>query len=371
MHSRSSVLIYRWTGTIGLCACLSVSGVAHADAITLYEEEIPALRTLISNDARAQGQFNKLLELADATLPHAPSPIRTVISEGRLKADPDKVRTQKAMKDMQKAEALAWAAIILNDHRYASQAKRYIVAWAENNLSDGNPINETRFEPLVRAYDLMRKRLSKIEQRMIEDWLRAKAHALMNNQRGQTGNWQSHRIKMIGLIAAAIDDPVLWETSQSLFRQHMGRSFDSSGMSADFARRDALHYHLYAVHPLLTFACISTRLNMPVLAYMAPNGASLAGAVDFIIPYAVGQKTHIEFANSKNRFDRTRAEAGESEFSIHPWDPKQSIPIFAEAGCISDKYRSYIEQIAPEIHGGYANWRMVLNRAAQTAHPKQ
>lgn len=329
---------------------------------TLFDKEIPALQALVSSDMRAGGQFNKLRELAEASMTDEPSPIRTVISEGRLQTDPDKIRTNAAMKDMPKLEALAWTSILADDARYAAQARRYLLAWARTNVSDGNPINETRFEPLVEAYDLLRNDLSRADQVIIDEWLRDKARALLVYPKGHKENWQSHRIKMVGLIAATIGDDRLWNTSLILYRQHILNNFDASGSSVDFSRRDSLHYHLYSVQPLLSYACAAGRRNSPVFAYTASNDASLEKAVDFLVPYAVGEQTHTEFANSQVRFDRKRAASGEGEYAVRKWNPKQSIALFAEASCVSDRYQKHLDQVAPQIKGGYANWRAVINR---------
>ena len=52
-----------------------------------------------------------------------------------------------------------------DDARYSSKADEFILAWAGVNQSDGDAINETQFEPLIVAYDLLRGTFSEADRR--------------------------------------------------------------------------------------------------------------------------------------------------------------------------------------------------------------
>jgi Alginate lyase len=343
-----------------------LAGPVWAGSVTLEPGEITALRALVAKDAAAAAQLAPLRKLADAALSDKPNPVQVVISEGRLESDPDKIRSTKSLEDIDKVEALAWTWAVSGDEKYAAKGRAFILAWAKTNQPDGNPINETKFEPLIEGYDLLRPGFSASDRALVDAWLSKKAQALIANKRSIKENWQSHRLKVVGLIGATIGDASLWKTSDSGFKAQMQENFKANGESLDFERRDAMHYHLYSIQPMLTLACVAQRRGEPLFTYTAPNGASLQGAVEFMRPYATGEKKHVEFVNSQVKFDRTRAAAGQSEYAAHNWNPKTSVRTYAEAGCVEPKYNAFAAVVAGTPNKAYVNWRSVLNAASTT-----
>lgn len=342
-------------------AMFVLSAPSTAGPVTLDVAEIATLRRLVAKNAEASAQFGKLLKVANAALLDRPNPVTRLVSEGHLASDPEKIRTTAALKDMKKMEALAWSWVVSEDERYAVKAREFIKDWAVVNESDGNPINESNFESLVEAYDLLRLTYPQDDRDLIDGWLRNKAKVLWANPKGHELNWQSHRLKIVGLVAATIGDKVLWELADEGFKKHIETNFDARGVSLDFKRRDALHYHLYSIQPLLTLSCVARQKGESLFTYLAPSGASLKQAVDFVKPYAFGEKKQREFEKSKAGFDRTRALAGEKEYVPHYWNPKSSVRAFAEAGCMDSSYDTVAATVAGKSNNRFVNWRGVLN----------
>jgi hypothetical protein len=274
-----------------------------------------------------------------------------------------KMRTRASLKDMAKIKALVWAWAITMDMRYAGKARDFILSWMRVNNSDGDPINETQFEPLIEAYGLLRANFSAAERKQIDAWLRNKADMLWNNHHNRRGNWQSHRLKIVGEIGTAIGDERLWALADDGFKMQLEDSFEPSGVSLDFIKRDALHYHLYSVQPLLALACVAQGRGEMLFDYQAPNGVSLRQAVDFVKPYAFGKMKHIEFVHSQVKFDHKRAEAGETEYNFHQWQPKESVKMFTEAGCMDHGYDAIAAKVNGTPDNPFVNWRAVLNEA--------
>jgi len=231
------------------------------------------------------------------------------------------------------------------------------------NKADGNAINETKFEPLIEAYDLLRPSFPSSDRTLIDTWLRKKAVALWADPRGRKDNWQSHRLKIVGMVAATVDDTKLWNLADDGFKKQVQVNIESDGGTVDFKRRDAMHYHLYSIQPLLTLACVAQRRGYSLFTYRTPNGASLEKAVDFVRPYASGEKRHLEFGNSKGKFDVARAAAGEKEYIPHYWNPKRAVRTFSEAGCVDPKYDEAAVVVSGEPDKHFVNWRSVLNAA--------
>lgn len=336
-------------------------GITNARSLTLNTAEISTLQLLVNKNAEAAALFKPINKAALVALDDKPNPIDFAVYEGTLATDPRKIDSKKAFKDMEKTEALAWAWAVTGDPRFLHKAHTFILSWAKKNISDGNPINETQFEPMVEAYDLIRDELLASETEAIDIWLHEKAVKLLNSTRGLSGNWQSHRLKMIGLIANTINNAPLRNLAYEGFKEQIENTFTADGASLDFKRRDSLHYHLYTIQPLLTLACVAKNHGESLFTYRATSGASLQTAVEFVRPYATGERVHIEFVHSTVAFDRKRANAGEEKYVPHPWEPAESIGTFTEAGCLDRRYDRLASIVAGKPDKQFLKWRTVLN----------
>jgi Alginate lyase len=363
-------MTYRYL-THAICALgLAIGAAAQAGPVSIKPNEVERLRALVAKDPEAAALFAKLRKTADEALDDQPNPVAVIVSAGTLASDPAKIKTAESLRDMAKIEALAWSAVVTGDQRYWSKARGFVLAWAVTNKPDGNPINDTVLEPLIEAYDITRDSFSPQDQMKIDAWLVMLVERLQKQDSKQPQkNWESHRVKLIGLAAMTLRDRRLEIAAKQAYMEQLKNNFDASGESVDFRERDALHYHIYAVRPLLTFACAERRSGENIYAYTAPNGASLERAVEFVLPFAQGEKKHTEFVNSTAAFDKTRAKAGEAEYQPHAFEPRSAVSLFAEAGCLNPAYN----KIAAMVVGSkakYVNWRMVLNTLNDQAAPR-
>jgi hypothetical protein len=126
----------------------------------------------------------------------------------------------------------------------------------------------------------------------------------------------------------------------------------------DFYERDALHYVVYDLEPL-TVACIAAMMHgQDWFSEGAPH--SVAKAIDWLVPFATGQKKHMEFVNSKVKFDRTRASAGNGEYAPHPWQPDGSLTLFTMAATLDPARREVCQQIAETAGKKLSDWIVLL-----------
>jgi Alginate lyase len=349
---------------IYLCTAIGL----HAGTVSLLPDEITQLRSLVATNEAAARQFKWVQRTALAALADAPNPIVKVVTEGHLDKDPLKIRTEVSLNDMFKIELLGWAWAVTGDPRYAGKAHEFILAWARVNQPDGDAINETQFEPLIVAYDLLRGTFSEAERQTVDDWLRHKANVLWADHRGLSNNWYSHRLKIVGLIGWTIGDQSLITETVRAFHWQINHNFKPDGSSGDFYLRDALHYHLYDVEPLLSLARVAERNDQDFFDYTATNGATLRSGVDFIVPFATGEKTHIEFVKSKVPFDLKRAQNGQREYQPHVWRPAEAIGIFSVAAWFRPEYGVLAARLTGHPDETFLNWQMVLN-AVTRHHP--
>ena len=306
---------------------------AFASTISLTELQRLNLARLVASEPEAKALFRKIQRQADASRNDQGSPIARISSAGKLDSDSLKIQSRASLEDMKKLSALGYAYAVTTHRSYSAAARRIILHWAKVSQPTGVPIDESKFEPLFVAYDLTRSAFSKAERKTVEDWLRTIASLELQNVRTNsataTNNWNSHRLKIVGLIGFLLEDKTLIEEAVEGFKKQIQANLAPDGSSFDFHERDALHYQCYDLEPLLALAIRGQQNGIDLYGYQAPSGASLSRAVQFLASYCDGTKTHAEWVHSKVKFDRQRAEAGEKGFVPGAaFEPKEARVVF-------------------------------------------
>jgi len=89
---------------------------------------------------------------------------------------------------------------------------------------------------------------------------------------------------------------------------HVNHNIATGGRTYDFDQRDAIHYVVYDLEPLLMAASIAAAHGENWYGMPSLQGR-LAAALRWLEPYAAGDKQHDEFVHSTVRFDARRAAA--------------------------------------------------------------
>jgi hypothetical protein len=234
---------------------------------------------------------------------------------------------------------------------YAEKAGALIARWLELYRPSFNPIDETIFENLFAAWDLLPDAargphaagMAKLARDFAEGYL-----ARFPSLRGSTAvnNWHSHRIKIATLAAFETGDAALIAGVRDAYRAHLARTLLPEGPSVDFADRDAIHYVVYNVLPLCV-ACLAARAHgEDWFALVAPSGASIARTLAWIEPYATGEKTHAEFERSRVRFDFERRNAGVKGFEGN-FEPAKARDLYALAARLDARYWPLAIKLGP------------------------
>lgn len=328
-----------------------------AQSISLSEAQRTKLGQLVASDKEAAALFEPIKKHADGALKDDPNPIEKIETQGKLKSDPVKVRTHESLRDMKKIDALTWAFAVTREAKYAAKAKEFIGAWAKVNRPTGDPIDETQLEPIIVACDLVG------HDAAAEAWLRKLAHAEMSaGKKGKANNWQSHRLKIVGLIGFLLKDKELIDFAVDGYHKHIEKNLHPDGSSFDFQERDALHYHCYDLEPLLALAVAAKMNAIDVYGVKAESGASLAKSVHFLVPYCDGTKTHAEFVNSKVAFDKKRADAGEERYKAgRLFDPKEAGDVLEPASAFELSLLALLAKVMGTGQAKYPAWQTVLN----------
>ncbi|MCR8555278.1 alginate lyase family protein [Klebsiella quasipneumoniae] len=188
---------------------------------------------------------------------HPPSPMPQLHTETMLAGQDIYNQSIKSEKDLRLmlVSAIAWKNGMGNEWLDAS--KEYLLSWINTYQPEFQPINETVFDQLIQTYSIIKPNLSTKERSYIDKYLYNWADGYItriNNAPKEISwysNWQSHRIKLITLIAVATDNDHLFKESRRLFQKQIEENMNSEGEVVDFKQRDAIHYVVYDLQPAL------------------------------------------------------------------------------------------------------------------------
>ena len=340
---------------------------AAAQFVGLNKKEVAALQQLERKDKTVKELYTHIKRMADDALAQTPNPIDTVISEGHLATDPNKIRTLKSLKDIDKIYSMSIAYIIEGNKKYLRKAGEFITSWASTNQPQGNPINDTKFEDLFFAYDLIKDDLLADQKKTINNWLEHIADAeiktgQLKSKKTSFNNWNSHRLKVIGLIAYILNiDQYKTYIAKELPGQ-IEKNLLPDGSGIDFLERDALHYHIYTLEPLVSLATVLNKATgKDFYHYLSPSGASVSKSIDFLIPFVTGEKLHPEFVNSKVAFDKKRADNKEAGYQIGaPFKQSAGIPVLIQASYFEPSCMDVVRKVL-NTSAAYPSWQAVIN----------
>jgi hypothetical protein len=354
-HAQSLTQGFRTRTRVAAClmsAGLMALGAAQPARAAMNFCAAPALQT--SERTNADPGVKALVAEVQAHVNDTPHPLAKLHTEGTLPHEgiyDQSVEAEKEL-DLMRNAALAWRAT--SDDRYLKLVDRFLLAWVTTYQPSFNPIDETHFEGLILAYDMTASALPVKTRNATMAFLNKFANGYIQQVDAQprplkgtfANNWQSHRVKLISMIAFTLDNRKMIATAQRLFIEHIGDNVSPDGSTLDFSERDALHYVTYDLQPLVTAALAARRHNRNWLPERAANGATLAGALDWLTPYATGDKSHDEFVHSSVPFDAKRREAGLPGYT-GAWDPKNAAELYHLAARLDGRYTPIALKLAP------------------------
>jgi hypothetical protein len=335
-----------------LLVCTAVAAPPQAAQAAMNFCAAPALQS--SERTNAASGVQGLVKSVQARLNDQPKALERLQVEGLLPHEGIYDQSAEALNDLElmRNAALAWRAT--GDDRYLRLVDRFLYAWSTTYQPSFNPIDETRFEGLILAYDLTASALPVKTRNAAAAFIAKLANGYVEQIDAQprplTGtfrnNWQSHRVKLIAMGAFTLDDRKLINAAQRLFIEHIGDNIAPDGSTFDFTERDALRYVTYDLQPLVTAALAARRHNRNWLPERAANGATLANALNWLTPYALGVKTHDEYVHTVVPFDIKRREAGLPGYSGE-WDPKNAAELFHLAARLNSRYTPIALRLSP------------------------
>lgn len=290
------------------------------------------------------GELEEKLKLEWALIcKDTPEPIFEIRYEGLLDNNPARVKTVRHLVDMDKLALFSWHYAIYEDGRSLEKMKEFSLSWAETFKATGNPINENKLLPVVYAYIMIQSDLNREERETMRKWLIDMAVAEIDNDRVPLNNWETKRINLVGTIGIILENETFLSWAEERTRYYLEHALFSDGTSRDIRQRDAISYHVSGLKPLLQFLITLENergRGRDFFHYSTTTGASIARSLDFVVPYARGEKVYRQWENSKVPLDQERASAGLEKYQPGvAYDPEQSYETMAMAGFFDSTYQ--------------------------------
>lgn len=349
-------------------AALILAATAQAQTVFPGAKECAKLRDLVSRHDRVAQLSKPVILGSDEALDDAPQPLKHIVYEGRLDTDPQRIATVASLLDMQKIDLLIQGGIATGETRYAKKAREYVLAWTASYQPTGNPINEVKLLPLLVAYEWQRESFTPADQNRIDGWMRTLALAEIQSAKTRPqsthNNWHPKRLELVAAIGKILSEETYIRYAVDGAKSYVAASLRPDGSSVDFEQRDALSYHIGGIKPLLRLAALLKSSGFDLYSYTAPNGASVKKSVDFMVPFAKGEKTHGEFARTTADLDKKRAAAGISHYQPgRLFEPTSSLSLFEMATAFEPSHAALVARLASSNDENYPTWNVVMVRA--------
>jgi hypothetical protein len=299
--------------------------------------------------------LTRIWQVAGESLNLVARPIERFELAGTLNDHPGHVRSDRAKQNFPAIFALAVAGYRgrepLRSHSRAT-AGTALLSWTAAYQPTGNPIDEWFFVPLLQAVDLVAWSLPPGDRTALLDWAQAFATSgdrfydrKAPGNSARANNWMARRLLIRTVACTVAGDAARRAAIPGMLRDFVARNFvagpfgQRDGRTVDFLQRDALHYHVAAVQPL-----VEVTLFSPDLVDQLTRSAVLSG-LEFLRPFFLGQAEHVEFARTTVAFDRERRDAGNPAFRDAPWEPARGRVLLRLARAAFPEVRTWTEDI--------------------------
>lgn len=244
-----------------------------------------------------------LFDATEQALAHPRQPVTHIVSAGSTTKNERVTESREALTGLDQLRILAIAWVVTKETRFLDAVEVGLLAWSATYQPSGHPINETRFEALVVAYDLTRQNLSAQTQIEVDRLLWSQLYALEAWHFGantSTNNHKTHQLKMLLHLSKTLGDTQRFDTYHIESMHHLKKNIDpTSGQSIDLIQRDALYYHVYNLEAWLEISWLIEELPTPIVL-----------AVELLESKLINGDIQNEFTNSMAPIDSVRGSAG-------------------------------------------------------------
>lgn len=338
-------------------------------AVLLNDDQRDHLATLVASDDEARAIAREAIDAAQPALARGPEPLAVIHYEGIVHNDPRRVATVASLNQMGDIALLLRAWQVTQDPAIASHLRELITAWTQTYQITGNDVNENKFCPLLMAYASLRDTFTPVERDAVDAWVDqlGTLHAQRVAASGGVSNRYGKHLRITALCAAVLDRAEWRDTAVAGAKRMIEQGLRPDGTSHDLEERDSLGYHGSAVRSLIEMSLLIPRVGDEPALYdwVAPSGASIRKSVDYVLPYATGEKTREEWRNTKVELDRRRAAAGIAEYQPgRLYDPRQARSLLEAASLYDPSLSPLVAELAGSSAERFPTWMTLMGSAS-------
>ncbi len=336
------------------------------DVVPIPMEAVWELRELVASDPEAAARVSEIAERARPVIGEPATPVKVIFYEGLVNTDPRRIASVQRLKQMGEAGDLVryWQAT--GDPEAAETLMAWIQAWFTTYELTGNDVNENKFFPLLAAYYYLRDDFGDAEREQIDGFIESlgELHAeAVRKSRHLTNRYTKH-VRLTAICGMILDRPEWIEVSQEGVKRFVRASLYGDGTSHDLRRRDTLTYHSSSLRPAIQLAMLEGPGGIELYTWENERGGSIEKSVDYVVPYATGEKTREEWKNSKIDLDRRRAEAGLEKYRAgRLYDPKNAMDLMELASFFDPELHAVVLQLTETDAERFPTWQTLVNAA--------
>ncbi len=365
---------------ITILAFLLASPVAFGDEAEVGEFSIPdvrpleaetlkLLRQLVQTDPEARTIADQVAKHAKPLIGTAARPLEMIHYEGLVNTNPKRIKTVEDLRQMADAGWLLRYWQLTDDEKAAATLEDWIIEWTATYKITGNDVNENKFYPLLVAYLALRENMSTEQQQPIDAWVEALglAHKRHVERSKHFTNRYSKSVRLLAISGMILDKKEWIEEAHKGIKRFVRNNLYPDGTSEDLKRRDSLTYHKSSLKPVVDLAIITGgEAGQKLYDWESERGASIRKSVYYLVPYAMGEKTHEEWKNTKIGLDRRRAAAGLEKYQPgRLYDPHNALDLMERAAFFDPKLCDVVLHLTESGGKRYPTFLMLLNGASQ------
>jgi len=351
---------------------------AHTDA-TVGEFSIPDvmpltaaqrehLRELVETDPEAQALAAEAAAQARPLIGLEPEPLEVIHYEGLVNTDPRRIATVAKLEQMADAARLMRYWQVSGDEEAAATLRQLIRAWTRTYKLTGNDVNENKFYPLLVAYHALRDSFEPADREAVDDWVErlGKLHRDAVRESTHFTNRYAKHVRLLAICGMILDRPAWIDDAHQGIRRFVNRSLYADGTSHDLKRRDTLTYHGSSLKPVLDLAMLTGPEGRALYTWEGEQGGSLKKSVDYVVPYAMGEKVHREWVNSKVRLDQRRAAAGLEKYRPgRLYEPANALELMEKASGFDPDLMRVVRHLTETEAERFPTWQTLMNAAVR------
>lgn len=336
----------------------------------LTEPQLAALRELVREEPRAGEIARDISAEVEARdlLEAEPQPLEVIHYEGLVNTDPRRIATVAKLREMDDVALLVRYWQLTEDAEAADALRRYLVAWASTYEPTGNDVNENKFYPMLVAYEALRDEFPPEERRLVDEWIleMAEMHAEAVRKSDHLTNRYTKYVRLTAVAGMIFERQEWIDLAHEGVKRFVRESLYEDGTSRDLKRRDTLTYHGSALKPMIELAMLAGSEGENLYRWTNQRGGSIEKSVDYVVPYALGEKTREEWTHSKIDLDRKRAEAGLEKYRRgRLYDPQNALELMERASYFDPDLTRVVAHLngGDETDASFSSWQVLLNEA--------